>query len=105
MVQHPLTVRVCSRTLGSSFLTESVNNTKTAAYPRWWSLETVLVVVSLLRDGLALELLTSVHDPQVVLVSDLGRPLTRTRVGLGRGPPSGHGGALIYLAADSADNQ
>ena len=57
----------------------------------------MLVVVSLLRDGLALELLTSVGDLEVVLVPDLGRPHARPRVGLGRGPPSGHGSALIYL--------
>ena len=64
----------------------------------------MLVVVSLLRDGLALELLTSVGDLEVVLVPDLGRPHARPRVGLGRGPPSGHGSALIYLAADSAEH-
>ena len=74
---------------------------KIVAYLRRWSPEAVLVVVGLFRDGLALELLTFVHDLQVVLVPDLGRPhATRPRVGLGGGPPSGHGGARIYLAAN-----
>ena len=66
------------------------------------SLESVLVVVRLPRDGLPLELLRAVGDREVVLVPDPGRPHVARprRVGLRRGPPARHGGAPVHLQVE-----